>query len=362
MLGSSASMRETSTILPALQAKADRAWPHLLEARRRSAATYADLQELLHDQDPSDTSIVVFGSLARGEYTSGSDLDWTLLIDGQADEEHFTQVREISRILQEKEYQEPGPTGVFGNFAFSHPILHQIGGQDDTNKNTTQRILLLLESLAIGKREAHERVLNLVLSRYIEDDRGIKHGSNREFLVPQVLLNDIVRYWRTVTVDFVSKQRERASGWALRNAKLRMSRKLIFVSGLLTCFGFVLFGQDEQLTDTRGRALPPALVRVLRERIRRTPLENLAEALLRPAVKPETAQILFDAYDAFVAILADDEKRRKLKGFPLDDDLGKEPLFRDVSRLGRQFQEGLDRLFFGEDDILFKLIKRYGVF
>lgn len=355
-------MRETSTILPALQAKADREWPHLLEARRRSAATYSELQKLLHDQDPSDTSIVVFGSLARGEYTAGSDLDWTLLIDGQADEAHYTQVREISRILDHEGYQEPGPTGVFGNFAFSHPILHQIGGQDDTNKNTTQRILLLLESLAIGKREAHERVLRLILSRYLDDDRGIRFSGNKRFLVPQVLLNDIVRYWRTVTVDFVSKQRERARGWALRNAKLRMSRKLIFVSGLLTCFGFVLFGQHVQLTDTRGKALLPALMLVLRERLQRTPLENLAEALLRPAVKPETAQILFDAYNAFLGVLADKEKRDHLKGLPLDDDLGKDPLFQEVMRLGRRFQEGLDQLFFGEDEILFQLIKAHGVF
>ncbi|HSN98737.1 MAG TPA: hypothetical protein VLS89_10650, partial [Candidatus Nanopelagicales bacterium] len=208
----------------------------------------------------------------------------------------------------------------------------------------------------------HERMLRLILSRYIDDDRGIRFSGNKRFLVPQVLLNDIVRYWRTVTVDFVSKQRERSGGWALRNAKLRTSRKLIFVSGLLTCFSFVLFGQDEQLTDNRGRALPAALTRVLRERVRRTPLENLADALLRPAVKPETAQIIFDSYDAFLGILADDDKRKALKNLPLDDNLGKEPLFQEVSRLGRKFQEGLDRLFFGEDEILFQLIKAHGVF
>ena len=34
-----------------------------------------------------DTSIVVFGSLARSELTSGSDLDWVLLVDGFADPE-----------------------------------------------------------------------------------------------------------------------------------------------------------------------------------------------------------------------------------------------------------------------------------
>ena len=104
----------------------------------------------------------MFGSLARGEWTSGSDLDWTYLIDGGANSDHLFIAQRIQRLLEENKakFRPPSPTGTFGNMAFSHDIIHQIGGQNDTNKNTTQRVLLLLESCAIGKRtDAHERVI-----------------------------------------------------------------------------------------------------------------------------------------------------------------------------------------------------------
>lgn len=353
-------MSAAPSVIQQVEEKAGRGFPHLAAARALSASTRAELTRMLSDQAPSDTSFVVFGSLARGEYTAGSDLDWTLLIDGQADEAHYGQVQAITALLKDKGYLQPGPTGVFGNLAFSHPILHQIGGQDDTNRNTTQRILLLLESAPIGKDDAHERVLRLILARYMDEDRGIRYGSNVQ-LIPRFLINDIVRYWRTVGVDFVNKQRDRPEGWAIRNAKLRMSRKLIFVSGLITCFSFELFGRTTRFTDDDNRISTPALVRFLRDRIRLTPLENLGEALLRPTVEPVTAGKIFGAYDEFLGILGDKTKREGLKSLPMDA-LGTDEVFREVSRIGRRFQEGLDRLFFHEDKDLTQLIQSYGVF
>ena len=71
--------------------------------------------------------------------------------------------------------------------------------------------------------------------------------------------------------------------------------------------------------------------------------------------------MVFDAYDAFLGILTDPEQRGRLKRLSLDD-LSKDSLFRDVVRLGRSFQTGLDRLFFEEDAELGRLIKQYGVF
>jgi predicted nucleotidyltransferase len=350
-----------SDTIQRLEEKAGRSFPHIAEARRLTDATLGRLRGLLRDQDPTDTSIVVFGSLARGEYTSGSDVDWTLLIDARADEGHYKAAREVTQLLKRERFQAPGPTGVFGNVAFSHPILHQIGGQEDTNKLTTQRILLLLEAAAVCRGEALERVIRLVLTRYVEDDRGLLYGSKGE-VVPRFLLNDIVRYWRTVTVDFVYKQRDREGGWALRNTKLKMSRKLIFVSGLLTCFGFELFPGAEPWRDAGGRLDVERLVTFLCERVRVPPLEHLAQAALRPGVEPATARALFEEYDAFLGVLADQEKRDHLKELTFADLDRGDALFRETSRSGRRFQEALDQLFFVQDPQLRGLLQVYGVF
>src|SRR5262245_31977020 len=115
-----------------LERKAGRSFPNIAAARRRTLETRERLQRALDGIAPSDTSVVVFGSLARGEYTDGSDVDWTLLIDGQADLGHYDAMRSIKDALERERFRPPGPTGVFGNDASSHQILHQIGGQDDT--------------------------------------------------------------------------------------------------------------------------------------------------------------------------------------------------------------------------------------
>jgi predicted nucleotidyltransferase len=354
-------MEARSEVIERLAEKVGHTWPNVMAARERSAAMLAKLRELLRGHDPEDTSIIVFGSFARGEYTAGSDIDWTLLIDGRADEAHLTQARAITKLLKESKIQDESPFGVFDNVSFSHPILHQIGGHDDTNRNTTQRILLLLESVAIGRAEAHERVLGLVLARYVADDRGLRF-SKRKPLVLGFLLNDIVRYWRTITIDFQNKQRNKRDGWALRNIKLRTSRKLLFASGMLTCFSLQLFGGGEPWSSGEGERVDPArTLRFLRDRIRFTPLDHMAEALLRPKISAETVKMVMDNYDAFLGIVANEEKRKHLVNLPLEA-LGEDALFKEASRLTYTFQDGLDRLFFEEDEEIASLVKRFGVF
>lgn len=236
--------------LEKLRARLQREWPAIARAEKQAEAKLMGLRDQLQEAatesarvDSEDISLVVFGSLARLEWTTGSDLDWCLLIDGQADHAHAATLQHAQQLL--RNFQRPGPTQTFGKLVFSHALLHEIGGADDTNRNTTQRILLLLESKPIGRREVHDRVVRGILRRYLENDfRAYR------LKVPRFLINDIHRFWRTMCVDYASKYRERAGkGWAIRNVKLQMSRKLIFVAGLIMCFRVIRRGLTKEKRD-----------------------------------------------------------------------------------------------------------------
>jgi predicted nucleotidyltransferase len=68
-------------------------------------------REALAGLDSEDTRVVVSGSLARGEFTSGSDIDWTLVIDGSADPRHHDLFRGIGMKVKPFESKEPGTEG-----------------------------------------------------------------------------------------------------------------------------------------------------------------------------------------------------------------------------------------------------------
>lgn len=311
-------------------------WPNIEAAKKVTQRRRQELLEALSTApsvDSEDRSVVAFGSIAREEASDESDLDWTLLVDGQADPQHLRITQEIAQRFTDRGFKEPGPTGVFGHMAFSHEIIHNIGGQSDTNRNLTQRILLLLESMPVGqKREAYDRVITAVLHRYILEDAGLTHAGAKTNL-PRFLLNDIARFWRTMAVDFANKQRERGGqGWGLRNAKLRFSRKLIFASGLLLCYRCVLNPPD--VAPEEVDAYAKAIVHRLKECVRLTPLDSVAEAVLTYGVPSEVAKKLFGCYDQFLEVLSDGARRNELAELRPNDAAGSE-LFQHVRTISR---------------------------
>src|SRR5438128_1326349 len=118
-----------------LEDKAGKHWKAIDDARKfselaRNKLTLAIQKEKL---ESTETSLIALGSLARKECVAGSDLDWTVLIDGQADPNHssFTaKTREtIGAVTTKMGLETPSTRGAFGNMVFSHDLLHSIGGE-----------------------------------------------------------------------------------------------------------------------------------------------------------------------------------------------------------------------------------------
>lgn len=342
-----------------LREKHGQSWSALSKARLLTKERIAALQSL--DLPQSDnTTLVVFGSFARGEVTAGSDIDWTLVVDGPSDPEHFRLAQEIRRRLAE--FPEPGTTETFGTLTSSHELIHHIGGTRDINQNLTRRILLLLESLSLNNQIVHERVLRGILNRYIVFGQSLSWKGRPEVVIPRFLLNDIVRFWRTMAVDYAAKHWEQPEEkWALRNAKLRFSRKLLFAAGLLICFSFELEPPpDRESILLHEDSMTASLAGYFLEQTRLTPIDLLSKVLLRQA-KEDVVLGIVSSYDSFLALLDDDGKREHLKKLQFEA-ASNDPLFTEVRALSRKFQQGLTRLFFGEDERLRDLMVTYGVF
>ncbi len=341
-------------------------WQNLAKARALAQKTKSSLQrEFAKEENDDDISIVVLGSLARDEFTRNSDFDWSVLVDGLANPSHVEVEHRVGRTLDKRKYIKPGPEGIFGNLSFSHNLINLIGGEDDTNRNTTQRILMLLESSPIGRRSAYDRVIRNILRRYLEED-GTFSRANTRYLVPRFLLNDIVRYWRTITVDFAYKRKSRAGkGAALRNIKLRMSRKLILAAGLLTCFRCELaIGKPERCEPPRQSF---ECVQCLETFLSNTPLEILALTFLSSRRFDNTAKSVFDAYDGFIGLLNDKKRRKHISD--LDQELTwNDECYQMEHKRTRELHDGLIALFFDDKKMtnskwsLGKLSRHYGIF
>ena len=350
--------------------EANLAWPTMAVAKNDAIAVQELLYQTLRQFTSDDVDVVVFGSLARREWTSGSDVDWTMLVDGQADTQHRVAAREIDKTLSELKYKgiplkEPGTEGIFGNMAFSHEIVHHIGGQSDTNRNTTQRVLLLLEATSLRDSNdelggPYARIVRQILNRYLLSDSNFHSRTDHQSRIPRFLMNDIVRYWRTMCVDFAYKDWEQAGKkWAIRNIKLRTSRKLLFMAGFLTVFSCY---KNESLQRDGGNP-DDYLLRLQKHLlgfVRSTPL-NILVWTLRELRLDDSCKSFLDDYEQFLSKINDPAVRDHL-GNLAENSVYEDKIFLECRDISHRLQLTLRKVCFEMESPLREFTCEYGVF
>ncbi|NWO07488.1 MAG: hypothetical protein HLX50_17890 [Alteromonadaceae bacterium] len=121
-------------------------------------------------------------------------------------------------------------------------ILSNIGGKDDTNEDITRRLLFLLEGTWLYGEERFHQYRRDLLARYIKPN-----GSDGK--LARFLLNDIIRYYRTIATDFEYKVSDQQKGWGLRQVKLRFSRKILYFSGIVAVAETADLAQQQTLEE-----------------------------------------------------------------------------------------------------------------
>lgn len=314
---------------------------HLLGARSHTTQRLNELRaQLAEEAPPSDTSVALFGSWARKELTEGSDDDWAVLVDGSAEgRSDVPRVVEFAQRHLGQTDRKPGSQDIFGQAISCGDLAAKVGLDEDTNTNLTRRALLLLESVeAAGS--AHATCRRRVLERYL--NYGVK-----DFRPPRFLLNDIVRYWRTVGVDFEGKHRDTGGDdpkWVERNAKLRTARKMLFAGGLVPILQCHLLARSDMPT-------------YLEQQLSSPPTDRLAAAFEHYGAVDEGVRF-FGAYDRWIGLMRDSQARAELGALRFK---GREAsqLFAEIREIGEVLDQSLIALLF--DTPLSQVARKYAV-
>jgi hypothetical protein len=321
-----------------LAAKAGVSFPHIEASRQNTESGLAEQSAKLTGLTLGDqASVVLTGSWGRREVTRDSDADFFVVNAGPRPADERAKLEQIEQALGGR---AAGAEGIFNTFVSLEDLLEKIGLDDDLNANLTRRMLLILESVPVYGPDAHAQARRSLLFGYLK-------ANMKDYRPPRFLLNDLVRYWRTIAVDFEGKMRaRRGEGWGLRNAKLRLSRKALFAGGLLPVLECYRCTAEQMLGYLDSRMAIP-------------PLDRIADAFLEHGALDPGVRVLA-AYDEFLATLDDPDKRRELS------ELGKDQrrqsaLFARISELGEEFEAGLLALLF-DDGELRRQVREYLIF
>lgn len=252
---------------------------------------------------PLDTGIhllAVAGSLARKEASEASDLDLIVVTaDKTNDTAHAVIEKWRSELCETLALEKHNPRGVFAAPLPLAKIQGSAGSENEPYARAAIRVLTLLESDWIFNQDSHSTLVDKIVDEYSYD---VKSDPRKNFVF---LMNDVIRYFRTVCVNYQYTKSETEDGkWPIRNIKLRHSRVLMYFS-MIAAIGLLSRDHSEQK------------IYALRNLIELPPLKRLfvCYSLSNDMSFYKVAGL----YDVFLDMLSDSGSRTELKGLEYTD-------------------------------------------
>jgi hypothetical protein len=348
----------------------------LAERQRYSDARLESFRQTLESEIPSHerpeligdhTCIYAVGSGGRRELSPHSDLDIFLVKHGEP--RRIDEVRlqsAVLRALRAQHFDDPSDDANFLKLHSALTLIERLGEPRDDSENTfTVRMLLLLESRPLVGVTAHADLAKKSLDAYWKNTEA--HSTD---YLPIIFLNDIVRYWRILLLNYESKSAEKqrrldarraelsaaeleraqleleADHW-FRSYKLRFSRCLMCYSSISYLLAEALATQAESQRANVTRA-------VVDEMIQRTPVERLEGAIARARNVERVAEIGAELKSLYAQFLRDSDRSKSELHTLFSSRKDRRPLFRAAKNFGEKMFDFIEAL--GRNNPLFRYL------
>lgn len=198
----------------------------------------------LDNEKYNHITIYCGGSLGRGDVGKKSDIDLFILSKNKIGQErHLDILKLLAKIItisDELNYPEFSNDGQFITVYSFPEMLEALGSPRDDNENLfTVRMLLLLESKCIFNEEIYRQFMRDTIDHYFRDSRG------KKTFKPLFILNDLLRFWRTLCLNYELIRDNKERPWRKKNINLKFSRMLTVFATILPIISDPSFNIDK---------------------------------------------------------------------------------------------------------------------
>ena len=251
--------------------------------------------------------IAIAGSFGRLEASKLSDADIFIVYDERMEKYELERTRlDMLEQVRNLGINASNPRGVFTEPSFLGQLIANIGALYDPVPHLSQRMLLLMESKALYNYEFFRSAIKKLINKYCEH---VINDPKKEFVF---LLNEVIKYFRTICVNYQFTFWRANENWPIRNIKLKNSRILMYGGLLMLILNASKYAKDK--------------FDYLTAHIELTPIEKISHVYIDN--KEDPSQFL-QLYEAFLSNMSKKEVRDNLLGLGYEERY-KSPYYKEL--------------------------------